>query len=111
MTVIKKILATSLEYVPIDVTPPIGLDPTGDSVRVAWIGPGDVIPARDPGDPLWRDADWEPPVSGARVFRARCLYGDSPGTGALDRGRYNTLIWITDSPEAPVREAGILVVE
>jgi hypothetical protein len=97
------IYATSLEEVPVSVTAPAGVNPTGDTVQMAFLA---SPPPTQPGPGDWKVATWQ---STSTPYIALCLVGPG-GTTTLIAGQWSVWIKITASPEAPVKYAGILQV-
>lgn len=97
------IYATSLEEVPVAVTPPPLVNPTGDTVQMAFLA---APPPTQPTALQWNVATWQslnPP------YIALCLVGPG-GTITLTAGQYYVWIKISASPEVPVKYCGILQV-
>lgn len=97
------IYATSLEEVPVSVTAPPAVNPTSDTVQMAFLA---VPPPNQPGPGDWKVATWQSLTS---PYIALCLVGPG-GTTTLTAGQWYTWIKITASPEIPVKYAGILQV-
>ncbi|WP_157875966.1 hypothetical protein [Peterkaempfera griseoplana] len=102
----QSIPAASREYVLVSVTATVEAapyDPTGDLVEFSFPGPG--------ADPVtWVPGSWDThPVPGTSTFTARCLVGPG-GDVTLAQGRYAVWVRITDNPEVPVRQAGLLAI-
>jgi hypothetical protein len=70
------------------------IDPTTDTVEMAFVAPGTEPAAGD-----WKTAEWE---TAGSVFLAKCLVGD---TVTLSDGRYEVYVRVTDNPEIPVKRA------
>lgn len=94
--------ATSLEYVPVTVTGPAGVNPTGDTVQMAFL---EDPPPNQPGTASWLSAIWQG-TAYAASYTALCLIGPG-GTGTLTAGQWYTWVKLTASPEVPVRYCGI----
>ncbi|MFJ6215015.1 hypothetical protein ACIQGZ_17015 [Streptomyces sp. NPDC092296] len=103
----QSIPVSSREYVLVTVTAMVDgapYDPTADLVEFAFAPVGAVDPD------VWRPASWDAgPVPGTSTFTARCLVGPGAPT-ELPRGRYTVWLRVTDSPEVPVRNAGLLAI-
>lgn len=97
------IYVTSLEEVPVLVTAPTGVNPTGDTVQMAFLP---TPPPAQPGPSDWQVATWQ---STSTPYVALCLVG-SGGTIALTTGQWYVWLKITASPEVPVKYCGILQV-
>jgi len=97
------IYVTSLEEVPVAVTSPAGINPTGDTVQMAFLA---VPPPAQPTTLEWNVATWQ---SLAVPYIALCLVGPG-GTITLTQGQWYVWIKLTASPEVPVKYCGILQV-
>jgi hypothetical protein len=81
------------------------VNPTSDTVQMAFITPGTTPVAGD-----WKAASWDVDASVVPTrYRPQCLVGPG-GTVTLAAGRYETWVKVTHSPEIPVKKAGLLVV-
>lgn len=100
------ISALSLEYVRVAVSAEedgVAVDPTGDTVQMAFPAQG-VAPVA--GD--WKAATWETDATTEPDTRyARCLVGPG-GTVTLAAGFYDVYVKVTDAPEVPILKAGQL---
>jgi hypothetical protein len=79
-------------------------NPTGDTIQMAF-------PANSANPETWYDAAWtDGPGSGA--YLAQCLVGpaSSPLVN-LGTGTYGIWVQITDNPEIPVINCGVLVIQ
>lgn len=97
------IYVTSLEEVPVNITVPVGVNPTSDSVYMAFLS---TPPPNQPTSGEWNAASWY--VIGTQ-FTAICLVGPG-GTIQLTQGLYYVWVKISASPEVPIKYAGILQV-
>jgi hypothetical protein len=97
------IYVTSLEEVPAYITAPAGVNPTGDTVQMAFLA---VPPPTQPTSLQWNTAAWQ---STSTPYIALCLVGPG-GTIQLTAGQWYVWVKITASPEVPVKYAGILQV-
>jgi succinate dehydrogenase/fumarate reductase flavoprotein subunit len=97
------IYATSLEEVPVSVTAPIGVNPTGDTVLMAFLA---APPPVQPTSIQYVTATWQ---STSAPYVALCLVGPG-GVTTLGQGQWNVWIKITATPEVPVKYCGILQV-
>lgn len=97
------IYVTSLEEVPVTITTPVGVNPTGDPVYMAFLS---SPPPSQPTSLQWNAATWL--VNGTEYI-ALCLVGPG-GTITLTAGLWYTWVKITASPEVPVKYAGVLQV-
>lgn len=98
------IYVTSLEEVPVIVTPPTAVDPTSDVVYMAFLS---SPPPAQPQSSDWQTATWlATPVI---PYTALCLVGPG-GTIQLTAGTWYVWIKISASPEIPVKYCGILEV-
>lgn len=99
--------AVSLQYVQAAVTATAAgapVNPTSDVVQFAFM-PGSTAP----GSSDWKTGTWDgtaPRLTG-NGYLAQCLVGPG-GTIALAAGTYTMWIKITDSPEVPVMQVGLL---
>lgn len=92
----------TLEYVRIQVSAAAAgtpINPTGDTVTMAFVTPGAT-----PGVADWHTATWDTATANG-VYTAQCLVGPG-GTATLPAGVYSVWIKVTDNPEIPVRQAG-----
>lgn len=97
------IFATSLEEVPVAVTVPIGINPTGTPPQMAFlVAPPPVQPTAG----QYINGTWQASV---QPFIALCLVGPG-GAVQLAQGQYNVWLKITATPEVPVKWCGILQV-
>lgn len=96
----------STEYVKVPVAATVNgavIDPTGDPVSMAFMALG-LAPSG--GD--WKTGSWE--TIGTTRY-ARCLVGPAGGVITLVKDTtYALWLKVTDSPEAPVRRVGQVVV-
>jgi hypothetical protein len=97
------IYVTSLEEVPVTVTAPVGINPTSDTVQMAFLS---VPPPTQPTSLQWNTAAWQ---SLSIPYVALCLVGPG-GTITLTQGEWYVWIKVTASPEVPVKYAGLLQV-
>jgi hypothetical protein len=97
------IYATSLEEVPVSVTAPASVNPTGDTVQMAFLS---VPPPTQPTSLQWNVATWQ---TTSTPYIALCLVGPG-GTIQLASGQWYVWLRITASPEIPVKFCGILQV-
>jgi hypothetical protein len=97
------IYVTSLEEVPVSVTAPPGVNPTSDTVQMAFLA---VPPPTQPSSGAYVAATWQ---SLSTPYIALCLVGPG-GTTTLTAGQWYVWVKITASPEVPVKYAGILEV-
>jgi len=99
------ISSASTEYVLAGVIATIGgtvIDPTGDTVEMAFVAPG-VTPST--GD--WKTAGWEVnTVNQPHTYSVKCLVGPSGGTITLTPAAYDVWVRIHDLPETPIKKAG-----
>lgn len=100
------IAALSNEYVRIPVaasTSGVDVDPTGDTVALAFV-PQDTVP----GNSDWKTGSWETDnTSTPPTHYARCIVGPVSGVVTLVSGNiYEIWIKISDSPEVPIKKAG-----
>jgi hypothetical protein len=102
-----EISSLSKEYirVPVSATAAgVPVNPTADVVQMAFVTSG------EPAGGDWKSADWETNAeTSPPTYYARCLVGPG-GTVTLADGTYQIWVKVTDSPEVPVKRAGVLVV-
>jgi hypothetical protein len=99
-------LSTKYVQVPVEATVNGVSDynPTGDAVALAFVPPG-----TNPGVSDWKAGSWQSvAASSGTVFLAQCLVGPGAGGVALVPGTYRIWVKITDNPEVPVDDVGIL---
>lgn len=85
--------------VPVTVTAAgVAYNPTSDVVAFAFPTPGAAPSA-------WTAGSWDTSISGGPV--AQILVGPG-GTVTLAKGRYTVWVKVTDNPEIPVEEVGLL---
>jgi hypothetical protein len=80
-------------------------DPTADVVQFAYLASG----SGDPTASDWVAGSWEAAALSTGEWVARILIGPS-GSVTLTRGTWDVWIKITDSPTAPVWQAGTITV-
>lgn len=101
-----EISASSLEYVRVTVQASASgsaVDPTGDTVQLAFMSTSAAPASGDLKAASWEtDSTTTPPT-----YKARCLVGTG-GAVALTAGTYHVWVKVTDSPETPLRRAGLL---
>lgn len=98
-------LSTVFVQVPVEATVRgrSDYDPTGDPVAMAF-----MPPAANPGTLDWHDGSWQSVASASgAVFLAQCLVGPADGV-VLATGTYRIWLKVTDNPEVPVTDVGIL---
>ena len=98
------VLSTAYVIVPVLATTTSGPeDPTGDPVEFAFKAAG-----ADPGMSDWIGGSW---VDGTLngTYLAQCLVGPEGGA-VLALGSYVVWTKITDDPEVPVLQAGVLTI-
>jgi hypothetical protein len=99
-----RVSASSKEYLKVAVNAVKNgavYDPTGDTVEFAFTS-GDEL-----GSPTWYAASWE--SMGGQHY-ARCLIGPGGGVVALAIGFWWVWVRVTDSPEIPIKQAGVIEV-
>ncbi len=101
--------ATSLEHVVAPVSAHrngAAVDPTGDTVAMAFIASPPETAAPTAGD--WKSASWETnTAANPDLYEARCLVGPS-GAITLTPGTWYVWVKITDSPEVPAKYCGVI---
>jgi hypothetical protein len=98
------VLSTEFVQVPVSATVngSSGYNPTADLVQMAFVATG------NPAVSDWKTGSWQTVTSsGGPVFLAQCLVGPS-GAAELAAGTYNIWLKVTDNPEVPVRQVGLL---
>lgn len=97
------ISVSSVEYVKVPVrAKSAGTYPdiTEDDVSMAFVADGTT-----PGDDDWNDATWETDATtNPATYSAICI-------PVLEAGTYRIWVKVTDSPETPWLESGLLVVK
>lgn len=101
--------STSLEYVRVPISAfasGIAVDPTGDTVQMTAEQVSDAA-----GIAGWHSASWETDTTTTPdTYYAKFLIGPGSSIGALTAGLYNVFVKISDSPETPVKQAGVIKV-
>lgn len=106
----RPLLQSSLadEYVRVRVSATLEgnlVDPTFDSVQMAFMQAG-----AEPAGGDWSDAVWEvDQTTDPATYFAQCLVGPSADVTLAD-GEYAIWLKVIDSPESPVRNVGRLVI-
>jgi hypothetical protein len=97
------VLSTQYVIVPLTILGPGAPNPTSDPVSFAFKAAG-----TDPSGTDWISGEWVPETLNGQ-YLMQCLVGPSGGT-SLAIGSY--VIWnkITDSPEVPVFQSGVLAI-
>lgn len=96
----------SLEYVPVQWTATKSgavYNPTSDTAYMAFVA-GSVTAT--PASLTWYSASWD---TANNAYYALCLIGPSPGLVALTAGVWTVFAKVTDNPEAPVKNAGTIL--
>lgn len=96
----------SLEYVRVPVSAVaagVAVNPTGDTVQLAFI-----TPLTNPTSGDWKAGSWDTEAATGTYF-AQCLIGPS-GTITLAAGTYAVWVKVTDNPEIPVRMCGQILI-
>lgn len=104
MPVSLSVLSTQYVIVPLTILGPDAPDPTSDPVSFAFKPSG-----TDPSGPDWVTGSWVAETLNGQ-YLMQCLVGPGAGGTALAIGSY--VIWnkITDSPEVPVFQSGVLAI-
>jgi hypothetical protein len=98
------ISSLSTEYVQVPVSATVNgvaINPTSDPVQFAFMAAG------NPGLTDWHTGSWS--TVAPTTYLAQCLVG--PGNGGvplLAGSTYAIWVKVTDSPEVPVRQVGLL---
>lgn len=95
-------LSTEYVQVPISATAAgVPVNPTSDQVQFAFMATGNP----SPGD--WHLGSWE--TIAPNTYIAQCLVGPGSGGVTLTAGTtYSIWVKVTDNPETPVRQVGLL---
>lgn len=105
------VYATSLQYVQVPVTNTQGVNPTGDVVQFAFLGPyGNVSQCNDAiptSATTYYTGSWQSTTS---PYIAACLVGPGGGVVTLTTGTYLVVVKVTDNPEVPIIFSGPMVV-
>lgn len=101
-------LSTEYVLIPVSATKDgASYNPTSDTVQFAFM----PTPTQVPQSTDWVAGEWESDSSNVIYpYAAKCLVGPS-GTTTLGIGTYVIYVKITDNPEIPVLNAGILQVQ
>lgn len=101
---VAEIASSSVEYVRVPVSASaagVAVDPTADTVQMAFLATASAPVSGD-----WKTASWETDAStNPDTYYARCLVGSAV---TLTAGTYTVWVKVTDSPETPVKRAGLL---
>lgn len=92
----------TIEKLEVEVTSDV--DPTGDAVQFSFVAPGER-------PDTWTAGEWDGDYSGTKSTAVTPTIGFT-GSGAtieLAEGAWQAYIKVTDNPEVPVRDCGILV--
>lgn len=93
----------TLEYVRVKVSATVGglpVNPTADVVKMAFLATNVTPVVSD-----WKAATWDSP--GSDQYFAQCLVGPA-GTVTLTAGAYYLWVQVTDNPEIPARQIGVI---
>ncbi len=100
------VYATSLQYVEVPITNANNVNPTGDVVQFAFLGPYANVAQANEAVPTaattFYAGFWQ---NNASPYIAAILVGPS-GTVSLTTGTYLIVVKIADSPEVPVLFSG-----
>jgi hypothetical protein len=106
--VVAEISTASLEYVRVPISATASgsaVNPTSDTVSMAFLATTDAPASGD-----WKTASWETDTTPTPdVYYARCLVG-SGGAVTLTAGTYYVWVKIVDTPETPIKRAGLIKV-
>ncbi len=98
------ISALSSEYVRVSVAAAVNgtdIDPTGDTVQMAFVPQGAVPAVSD-----WKTASWETDATvQPPIHYVRAVVGPT-GIITLTPGVFDTYVKVVDNPELPVKNAG-----
>jgi len=95
----------SVEYIRVQMTVEKNgavFDPTSDVVKMTFTEEDSLV-----GTESWYVGSWE--TAGSKYF-ARCLVGPAPGLVELTHGTWFVWVKVTDSPEVPIKRAGVVEV-
>lgn len=105
------IYAISTPFIEVTITNEQGVNPTGDVVEFAFLGPYTTVSQANEAVPsastTWYTGAWQSLVS---PYVATILIGPGSGAAVLTAGAYLVLVRVTDSPEVPVLYSGPMVV-
>ena len=111
------IYAQSTQYISVSVTNLQGVNPTGDTVQFAFLGPAsnssqanEMVPS---ASTTYYAGFWPstlPVANTVNTYNAAILIGPDGGSTTLSTGTYLCVIKITDSPEVPVLFSGPIIV-
>src|ERR1035437_2448446 len=105
------VYAQSTQCIEVPVRNAQGINPTGDVVKFAFLGPYTNVATANEAVPTagttYYTGAWQ---STSSPYVATCLVGPGAGVVALMTGTYLVLVKVTDSPEIPVLFSGPLVV-
>jgi hypothetical protein len=100
--------ALDTKYLAYPVTALVGgaaYNPTADTVQFAFM----PNPAnQNPGSGDWHNGNWA--ATGTNTYLAQCLIGPANNGVVLAVGNWNVWIKITDNPEVPVQQVGLLTI-
>lgn len=104
MAPVLTISSLSTEYVQVPVAATaagVAINPTTDVVQFAFMATG------SPGTTDWKLGSWQ--TIAPNTYLAQCLVGPGSGGVPLTAGTtYSIWIKVTDNPEVPVRQVGLL---
>lgn len=92
--------ATSTQPVQQQVIPPVGVNPTSDTVEMAFIPQPASGPLPNPTTGQWNAATWV--TDSGPSYWASCLVGPANGGVVLAAGAYAIAVQVTDNPAVPV---------
>jgi hypothetical protein len=106
ITISMSVLSTQYVLIPVFTTVAgVTIDPTSDPVVFAFKQAG-----AEPVTGDWVTGSWMTGVTSPGTFIAQCLIGPDGGTTTPTPGAYAIWVKITDSPEVPVLQPGIIQV-
>ena len=106
MALSMSVLSTQEVIVPVSAISPSGpIDPSSDPLAFAFVSVG-----AEPGSGDWVTGTWGGQLNG--MYWAQCLVGPAAGVSGtvLSIGSYAIWYKITDNPEVPVQQAGVLTI-
>ena len=113
------IYATSTPYIQVPITNEEGINPTGDEVQFAFLGPytsdtaaKDAVPTASTTyyTGAWQSTSPSGGVYGANTYTAIILVGPDGGVVTLTTGNYLVIVRVVGNPEIPIMQSGLLVV-
>ena len=105
------VYAQSTQFIEVPVSNAQGINPTGDVVKFAFLGPYTNVATANEAVPTagttYYAGAWQSTTS---PYVATCLVGPGAGVVALTTGTYLVIVKVADSSEQPVLYSGPIVV-